>query len=93
MAKQKLSNNQEYVLKHLRAINEWTTLTAIAAAFGHTIRRNGRERGSSSWASPICKKLEAKGLIERDNHGWCRYLKRTRRTRDDIYLKPSSLEL
>jgi len=59
-----LTGNEQIVLRYLKS-RGWTSPTQI----GFDLKGPGYH---SAWASPICKKLVAKGILERNNKGWYR---------------------
>ena len=59
----KLTMNQAIVLQFLNRMNNWVSPTSIGVSLS---------RGHSAWASPICKALVKKGLVERNENGWYR---------------------
>ncbi|MEK7484855.1 MAG: hypothetical protein AABZ60_11050 [Planctomycetota bacterium] len=69
------------VLNYLQKNSSWVSPTEIAYEIGGYSTRG--KRRNSSWASPICKQLVEKGLVDRNEHGHYKAKE---------HLKPSSLE-
>ncbi len=68
----RISKNEARILDYLKG-KEWVSPTQIGAIVGG----NGYFYGTivtrgSSWASPICKRLVNKGLLQRNDKGWYR---------------------
>lgn len=59
--KPKFDPGSDFILKYLRG-KEWTSPTEIGKAY--------RKGLHSAWASPRCRKLVEKGLLERNAKGW-----------------------
>jgi DNA-binding IclR family transcriptional regulator len=70
----KLTRNEQEVMALMRSrtivTNDWISPTQI----GNKLRPS--RMSHSSWASPICKRLVNKGLLERNEKGWYRLKER-----------------
>lgn len=63
-----LSTNEQNVLDYLK---RWPNDFISPTQIGHVVGGRGKwAYRHSSWASPICKRLVKKGLVERSNEGW-----------------------
>lgn len=65
-----LTENQENILRYLKERKGYVSPTEIGHDVGGMNRRGILRH--SSWASPICKSLLNKGLVERNDKGWYR---------------------
>ena len=65
-----LSNNETKVMKYLEGMDDFVSPTEIGNSAGG--RNRAGQLRHSSWASPVCKRLVLKGLLERSGHGWYR---------------------
>ncbi len=60
----KLTESEQWIVDFLKA-KDWTSPTEIGNARGKIDRKDLH----SSWASPKCKKLVDKGILERSENG------------------------
>ncbi len=60
-----MTHNEQRVLDFLRG-KEWVSPTEI----GKTLQPTSMY--GSPWASPVCKRLVNKGLLQRNDKGWYR---------------------
>lgn len=68
----KLTYNEQNVLDYLK---QWPNDFISPTQIGHNVGGQvlgyyGWQYRHSSWASPICKRLVKKGLVERSDKGW-----------------------
>lgn len=67
----KLSENEENILRYLKSHVDYISPTQIGHDVGgKVIGYYGPYFRHSAWASPICKRLVKKGLVERSEKGW-----------------------
>ena len=70
MEKVKLGEQEQWIVDFLQG-KDWVQPTKIGLARGEIEKRFLH----SSWASPKCKKLVDKGILERSENGWYRFKK------------------
>lgn len=63
-----LTENEEKIIKYLTGKRFFTSPTVIGRMVGGRSKRGFIRH--SAWASPICKCLVEKGLLERNEKGW-----------------------
>ena len=72
----KLGKSEEAVLDYLKKQEGYVSPTSIGRVVGgYTSRGLPRH---SSWASPICKRLVNRGLVQRNEKGWYQYINKNR---------------
>ena len=67
------TENERLVLDYLKSQGRLVSPTVIGLQVGG--RTSSGLKRHSAWASPICKRLVEKGLAQRDNDGWYKFLR------------------
>lgn len=68
-----LTKNETWIVNFLKKNykkGEYVSPTTIGKSYGDETKGAGKHHIHSSWATPIAKRMVAKGVLKRNNKGW-----------------------